>query len=576
MSFLELLRKHSGQALDVPVAPVGGPGAPRRVVSYTGEFRRVEALPRRVWEDFGGLDAVADELHNELRLTEVMDLFRIQAAALFDIALQRGALLPIGVGRGKALISLLAGEVLEAKRPLLLVPAQLRVATLKQVIPAMAPHWKIPPNLMVRAYSELSQLKNDTMLEDLQPDLIILDEAHRVSNKKSGRGRRLVRYFGANPDTMCVALSGTLSQRSLRDFAHIAKWCLKERSPVPSEWRELCEWADAIDVKVPDEQRVATGALRRLAGEDSARANFRKRFTETPGVVASKEDTLGVSLTISKVSVGIPPELAVTMDRCREMWERPDGVFFSEAVELWRLQRGLALGVWRRWEPEAPEDWLEARNNWNRYVRETLKNNRRKLDTPLQVWNEIQKLHDDTVQIATVNHCDWCRWSHIKDTFRPNPVAQWVSSHALKWCTKWLKSRKSSAPGIAWVEQVDFGRELAKVSGFPYYGAGDDSILDDRSCGIIASIGAHAEGKNLQHFSTNLITSMPASGKKAEQLIARTHRYGQEANEVTVEIVIDIEEQLSSFLQARADADYIEEAFGNRQKLNYATILGIQ
>jgi hypothetical protein len=532
-----------------------------RSVIYTGEFRRIESLPRRQWETDQRLEQVAEALHNALAKGS-MRLWPAQVAALYDIFLRKGAFLPIGVGQGKALISLLAPVMLTAQRPVLFVPAQLREQTKAKVLPLMRKHWLLHDGLQIFGYSELSLAKNAKMLEQLEPDLIILDECHRVKNKRAGRTRRLVRWFRENPHTRCVAMSGTISNRSLKDFAHIIEWCLGNYAPVPCKWQELTEWADAIDEKV--ENPVGPGALLKLCNEgENVRQGFRRRLTDTPGVVATSEDSIGNSLRVEPLPVQVPADIAGMLQDLREMWETPNGDIISEAVELWRHARELALGFWYRWDPPAPREWLDARREWKAYVRETLKHNQRKLDTELQVWNECTRKPTP----------EWQVWKALKDTFKPNTVAEWVHPFAVEAAGDWLASCTDQEPGICWIDQVAFGQELASHSGAPYFGAGDSSILDCKAPAIIASIHAHSEGKNLQRYCRNLVTAPMSSGKAWEQMLGRTHRQGQLADEVTCEVFFHAEELRASFDQALADARYLEDALGNRQKLNYADIV---
>jgi len=233
----------------------------RAIVQATSEYWRIYNIPEREWTMDSVLE-MAKILTEDLRTpTGSMELWPIQALALAECALESGLLGPIAVGKGKALISLLAPVVMEAKRPILFVPAELRDQTQKYVIPQMEKHWRLHADLRICGYSELSLAKNSKLLETLHPDLIILDEAHYVSRPKAGRTKRLMRYFRDNPQTQCVALSGTLTKRSLADYEHISYWCLKERSPLPHNWNELQLWAGALDEKVPDEKRVGPGKL---------------------------------------------------------------------------------------------------------------------------------------------------------------------------------------------------------------------------------------------------------------------------------------------------------------------------
>ena len=69
------------------------------------------------------------------------------------------------------------------------------------------------------------------------------------------------------------------------------------------------------------------------------------------------------------------------------------------------------------------------------------------------------------------------------------------------------------------------------------------------------------------------MTAPQTSGKAWEQILGRTHRFGQEADEVRFEVYQYAGGQIESFEQARADAKYLELTLGGRQKLNYADII---
>jgi hypothetical protein len=569
----------------------------RARIQETSEFKRIKNIPReKIWQEERKEDikAIVDfQTMKHKKTSGSMELWPIQAVALFSINQYQGAFLPIGVGQGKALISLLAAQEIECERPVLFVPAQLRDQTLKHVIPEMKKHWNLHPNLRVIGYSELSLAKNADMLEEIKPDLIIGDEIHSVKNPKSGRTRRLTRYFKAHPETKCVAMSGTISSRSIVDWTHIAHWCLRERTPVPLYYNELQLWADCVDEKVPDDKRVGAGALEQFCKKgENVRQGFRRRFVETPGVVASRADELGVSLRIFEKKIEMPQKIRNIISDMKNTWMTPQGDVIAEAVSLWRHIRELSLGFWYRWDPEPPRDWLDARKAWKQYVRETLKNNHRGLDTELQVWNEIKDLSNHYPLIRGVQ--EWREWKAIKDTFRINSVPVWESDFVIDVCKRWLDENRKA---ICWVEHRAFGERLAerctmktdegqydvvnglgpvKVVGLfnwaPYFGAGDNDILDTKKTQIIASIGAHSTGKNLQRFNKNLVVCPMASGKDWEQLLARTHRPGQEEDVVTCEMFLHIDELKEAFAQARADALYLEDTYGNRQKLNYADI----
>lgn len=532
----------------------------RSIVQYTNDFKRIESLPRREWDTEPLALDRARVLTDALKTpTGSMVLWKVQAAALAEIMLYRGLFAPVGVGQGKALMSLLAPVVLEAKRPVLLVPAQLRDQTKTYVIPEMRKHWRLHEGLQVIGYEELSLEKNKDLLEQLNPDLIILDECHRVKSPAAGRTKRLMRWFRAHPETKCIAMSGTISNRSIRDFAHIARWALKGSTPLPDRWVEIQTWADAIDVEVEEGQRADPGALRRFCkADENARQGFRRRLTETPGVVATSENLLGTALRITRWPITAPPVVLEALVTLRKNWETPNGDPIAEAVDLWRHARELALGFWYRWDPPAPREWMKARREWKSYVREVLRTNRRGLDTELQVWNEAEG----------EDRPEWRAWRDIKDTFKPNCVAEWISDFAVRASAEWLEDG-----GIVWVDQVEFGKRLAQATGLFYHGAGDSTILTTAAPGIIASMHAHGEGKNLERYSRALVTSPMTSGKHWEQLVGRIHRHGQKADEVVVDVNLLTPELEVSFEQARADARFLEDTLGQRQKLNYADVI---
>jgi len=550
----------------------------RRGVPATGEFRRVQALPRRDWNT-PELEELRLLLTEHLRLPGGdMELWPIQAAALREIHDYDGAFLPIGVGRGKALISLLAPVVLEAERPILFVPADLREQTYRKVLPEMERHWRLHDGLRVIGYSELSLAKNNRLLWELKPDLIVLDECHCVKNRNAGRTKRLVRFMKDFPETKVVAMSGTVSNRSVKDYWHTCRWCQKDNLfPMPVKYRELDDWSLVLDEKVDDDKRMAPGALAEfvegyepgVTDTDSltlneVRRGYRNRLTSTPGIVATGEDVLGTSLRIYARKLRIPQEVYEALNTLLVSWTTPNDDLVAEAVDLWRHARELALGFFYKWKVPGPREWMDARKEWKKFVRDTLKHSS-DLDTELQVWRACAD-----GKLATY---PWKAWADVKDAFRPETEPCWLDDFAVDDCIRWAQDKR----GIVWVEHVAFGERL-EAKGLPYYGAGKRASADilDANGGIAASIHAHGRGKNLHQWCDNLVTAPPTSGKTWEQMLGRTHRVGQEADEVTFEVYQYAGGQVESFDQARADARYLENTLGGVQKLNYADLVGME
>ena len=151
----------------------------------------------------------------------------------------------------------------------------------------------------------------------------------------------------------------------------------------------------------------------------------------------------------------------------------------------------------------------------------------------------------------------------------------WHDDTALRVCAEWMEREK----GICWTEHVFYGRRLAQLTGATYYGAnglsdGGESITGVKAGkAIIASVQANGTGRNLQMFSSNLITSCPPGPAIVEQLIGRTHRDGQEADTVTVDILLGCREHHDAFYRALDGAKAAADVLGHDQKLLLADVL---
>src|SRR5690348_3444827 len=103
--------------------------APRpRVVGDSPDFRRVRALPQREVTLAAG-EAASDLLTPELTTPagkrNGARLRPWQALGLLELMDHGGAFLGLSAGSGKTLITFLAPVVMQAKRPLLIVPGKL-------------------------------------------------------------------------------------------------------------------------------------------------------------------------------------------------------------------------------------------------------------------------------------------------------------------------------------------------------------------------------------------------------------------------------------------------------------------
>jgi hypothetical protein len=161
-------------------------------------------------------------------------------------------------------------------------------------------------------------------------------------------------------------------------------------------------------------------------------------------------------------------------------------------------------------------------------------------------------------------------WRAIRDSFAPNRIPVWIDDTALRDIGNWIKHND----GIVWIDHVALGNRVETELGIPYYGErGYDTrgqfIEDSDERTIVASIASNSEGRNIQRWSNNLVTNWPTVGLKCEQLIGRTHREGQEADEVVVDVAMGCREHATAWWQSLEDSRFIVDGSGLGAKILY-------
>lgn len=564
-------------------------------VSDSYELQRILKIRRRP-APISVPDKIVDLTERFRRPAGTMTLWPIQSAGLGEMAATDGMLGPVGVGSGKTLLSLLAFSAINCKRGVLLIPPQLRSQLVNIDIPRLAKHWKIPlEKIRIVAYSQLSNAGSAEILEEIKPDLIVADEGHNLRNKPAARTKRFLRYMKAHPECRFVCLSGTITRKSLFDYGHLSELSLHKNSPLPEAYPILAEWAEAIDVS--DEPR-SPGALFQLCDDEELaaipsapsdhdvqqiiRKAFRRRLIETPGVIATEEGAIGTSLVITGLKPVMPAEVQVEIRKVRSSWQLGDEEL-TDALAVARITRQLAAGFYYRWvwpvgsdgKPKKDEEWIERRKAWQKEIREILRMSRKGLDSPFLISTACER--GDFKSLA------YEAWREVKERPVPPTEAVWISDFLIQRAILWAKENVTkTAPGILWYLHSCVGERLAKESGLPFFGPGTKASEDltkvdvKKTPAIICSIKAHGVGKNLFQFSKNLVISPPSSGADWEQLTARTHRPGQLADEVNVDVYVHTTETENAFRNAVRDALYIETTQGQRQKLLFAEKLGFR
>lgn len=603
----------------ISATPVNGVGWSKDPVQDSEDLRRIIALPRRERPDPEGdtakalIELMTQRYRREVqvcRCTElrpgvddpcILRLRLAQSWALYEAGIQNGLLAPIGVGHGKTILNILAPLAMKSKLAVLLCPPGL----VEQVITEynlLSQHFRVPsivthgrlnfactkpnePVLHVFPYSLLSQAGSTDFLERLNPDLIEADEVDCLRHADAVRTARVLRFFHGHQETRFCGWSGSITDASIKEYAHLASLALREGSPLPIDPHVVDDWSRAIDaVEFP----APAGALFELCREgEHVQSAFHRRLVETPGVVATTEPSVHVELVIEeRAAPPIPQKIEDHLNVLRATWCRPDGEELVEAIAVARCAWQLACGFYYRWTFPRGEsvaqilEWMEARKWWRKELRAKLKERRPFMDSPLlcaraaaRAWGDLAvpcegpDVNWDEYPVWQAE-C-WPRWKAARGTVQPETEAVLEDPFLAEDAAAWAQSHK----GVVWYQHAAFGAWVSKIAKLPMFGGGPEALQRLRqergNRSIICSISAHGRGRDGLQFlySDQLVANPSSSGSRWEQLLGRLHRAGQKAPTVhanfyrhTPELEIHVDTALRRAL-------YVENTLGTTQKL---------
>lgn len=600
---------------------------PRREPELDGTDR-AEAIIDLVTERYS-LGAVAcrcAELDPERHAAEgcIKRLRMIQAMALWEIGIVGGLGGPIGVGHGKTMLDLLAplafthhsvtNNMPKANDLLcvLLVPPKL-VAQLTSDYDYIGQHFRMPsmivqgsphldrirpgmPKLQVMPYSRLMRGEATSWLNIVQPHAIIADECHKLRDRNTATTSRVMRYFNENPWVRFAAWSGSITSKSIKDYAHLFALGLKFGSPLPIDPEVVDDWARAIDPanKNPaDPGPLLDGLIESGCCKpgDSLYTGMRRRISETIGVVTSTTPAVDCALELlERKAPVIPPRITELIQNALD-FVRPDGEEFVTAMQAVACACELACGFHYRWifphnvfprDDQLVLDWLGYRAMWHKELRSFLKNRNENLDSPMLCTYAAQRAYGDRPTnkgMPVWQARTYPAWRDIKGRVRPESDAVRIDDFLVRDVMDWTRQHN----GIVWYQHAAFGEWVAEQSGLPLFGAGLDAKralkAEHGNRSILVSIPAHSTGTNgLQfNFAEQIFTVVPADTDKWEQTLGRLHRAGQRADVVRAWFYLHTDSLRKHIKTALRNALYVEGTLpGGQQKLRMGFPLDLE
>lgn len=588
-------------------------------------------------------------------------LFPAQVSAVMAYDLFDGGFFPIGVGHGKTAISLMIAQRAYEKgthASLLMIPPQVYAQLTERDIPwarrrvnlsvpfiglgNLSPQKRMrlaragQRGCYILPYSLLSVKDTEQLLELIRPELLIADEAHNLKNSSAARTRRIRRYMDHVDNLEMVAMSGTITSKSITDYWHLIRACLQEHSPLPNSTHLVRHWAQVLDAQQSGSPFSDAQADAYSVGEFSCepimplvywarkkfpdgdfpetirgfRRAYRHRLQTAPGVVVTGDASIGTSLVFRNVPAPYDKsdeagQLERLIEGVKEDWVTPDGDEIDYAIHMWKWLYELSAGFYSSlyWpEPETlveearghgasmtiaqAEEILERARHHHALLQEYHADLRRwlasrqrpGLDTPMLVGSDMLRNG-----ARNVGEDLFGAWKAARDADFPGrperrskPVR--VYDYKIRAAVQWAQSLDRKHPGgILWVHHQEIGRwtaELLREAGLdvlhcPAGTEANRTIVDpaNRRKLVVASVTAHGTGKNLQHFRNQLFVQWPRSAVVAEQAVGRTHRTGQEADELAVCRMDSNFIDRANFAACVNDAVYIHATTGVRQKL---------
>lgn len=429
----------------------------------------------------------------------ILELNPAQSWTLHEAAIVGGVIGFKGVGSGKTVTGILA--------PLLFPDARLAVLCIepKQRLHyrshyfRLREHFRVPSvvfddgtspapvpgtvPLHLMSYSRLSRTESSDRLDDLNPTVLILDEAHRACGD-SAINRRVKRFSAKKIADREAAMqrgervarralylldwSGTLESKGVQDTQMLSTFSLGTGSPLPTNPDVAVAWSGVMDAsRQPDRGSTTARRLHEAFGEGSqvldsieqdvtamiagadpersVRRGFQKWRAETLGVItASALDATPIYIS-AREPEKMPQVVKEALRTLRVDKLRPDGEEIAQRLDEVTCAREIGCGFYTYWafpnlkcecggvEPRCAgclhiDDWFRKRKAYTKELRSKLAEGEVYLDSPELCRAAAERFWQGgyTGKLPTWASEHWPAWCDIMDTVVYVPKHKWI------------------------------------------------------------------------------------------------------------------------------------------------------
>lgn len=542
-------------------------------------------------------------------------LRRVQAWGLYEMQYAKGLIGSINVGHGKTLLGLLAPFALGLKPGQIAVMvcppsnvgeivAEYKLASQHFHMPSITTHGRIDftcpvrgaPSLHVLPYSLLQRPEYEKWISTIKPVAIIADETDKLRDpEKSATSARIIRHFETYPSTYFCGWTGSLTDTTIEDYRHLLGIAFGASSPCPLDKFVTKDWGRALN---PSPYPCPGGALLQLCdpGEE-VRSGYRRRLSETLGVIITTESSIDAPIIITERKVAsVPDVIRDALELCRK-GVRPDGEELVTPLAITACAKEIACGFHYKWiyprnEPHDLRDlWFERRKAWGKELRKALVGRPEGKDSDKLCTDAAKRYlgilsckRCDPITQFLCTHCEgtgkdtsgpvWqsahlVPWLEVADLVKPDQAAVRLHDYLVQDSAEWGLQNK----GIIWYSHSEFGRWVSELSGFNLHTGGPNAreliLAETGDKTVVVSLESHGRGRDgLQFaFHKNLVVVPPASATKNEQLLGRTARPGQKEDPVYAEYYLHTKELVGAYDKAKVRAEYFVETLGSPQRI---------